>query len=522
MPKKIIFRMNPFAFFFFLMVVICFSGCGPLDNLDEINGIQYEAEYAVPILNSDISIQDFLEDFEENTTIIVDPDGLLHFKYRGDVIKATVDQIYKNINDALPPLIPVFFPGMALPLSSPDGIKIDYLQLKKGDFIFFYESDIQEPITVSITMPQIFKDGQPLKFLHTLPAYSGTGTKPSFTNAFAPTSLEGYTILPENDSIYVDYKVLTATGDTTKWLSNFFLRLQNLEFDYAEGFLGTQVYKGGSDTIVIDFFDNWVQGEVYFEDPVVTFFIDNSFGIPTRSLVNKFNVFTVREEILPLQSRFIENGFDFPYPNTNEVGETKTETFVFTKGNSNIDVILGAGPIAVDYDVDAITNPDGNQGIRGFITDSSFYNVQVEVELPLYGNIRNYIALDTFEIDLGNYDDAEAIEFKLVTENEIPLEVSLQGYFALPSGTRIDSLFESQSEVIEGAPVNSQGNVTDSMTKETYVSIEGNRLVNVINNAKYLYLAVSFSTTNKGRVPVKIVNTQDIKVKIGAKIKVKN
>ncbi len=515
--------MNSKTLFLLSAIGLFLASCGQIDDLSDVDQVQYEAEYAIPIVNSEVSIQDFLQDFEENTTILVDPDGLLRFKYTGGIINATVEQVFENINAALPPLIPVLEPGMALPLSQPEGIQIDYLELKKGDFIYVFESDIQEPIDVTITLPQITKDGMPLTFQHSLPAFeptSGNGL-PKISNILLPSSLAGYTILPENDSIYIDYVVVPAGGDRSKTLTNFFLRLQNLEFTYAEGFLGTNVYEGGRDTIVIDFFDNWVQGDVYFEDPVVTFFINNSFGLPTKSLINSFDIFTVNNEKLPLESEFVRDGIEFPFPALDQVGETKTKAFVFTKENSNIDQILGAGPTAIDYDVDAVTNPEGNQGIRGFITDNSFYSVQVEVELPLYGNIKNFAVSDTFDLNLDDFRDVNFAEFKLVTENEIPLELGLQGYFVIENGPVVDSLFDAEKMVIAGAAVDEEGFPNNVARNEVFSSFTGTRFES-IKNADQLIIQTKFSTTSRGERSVRIVNTQNIAVKLGAKLGIQN
>ena len=514
--------MNNHIVILLLATLLLMGSCGQIGDLSGTTEIQYEAEYAVPIVNSKVSIQDFLEDFEENTTILVDPDGLLRFKYRGGIIDATVDQVFENINAALPPLIPILEPGMALPLSSPEGIQIDYLELKKGDFIYVFESEITEPIEVTITLPQITKDGAPLTFQHSVEAFSPTsGRRPQVSNALAPESLEGYTILPLNDSLYIDYVVVPASGDRSKRLSNFIIRLQDLEFTYAEGFLGTNVYEGGRDTIVIDFFDNWVQGDVYFEDPIVTFFINNSFGLPTKSLINSFDIFTVNDERLPLESEFVQDGIEFPFPTLDQVGETKTRAFVFTKENSNIDQILGAGPTAIDYDVDAVTNPEGNQGIRGFITDNSFYSVQVEVELPLYGNIANFAAHDTFDLNLEDFNDVNFAEFKLVTENEIPLELDLQGFFIVDGGFVIDSLFDTRKMVIGGAPVGPDGHTTGVGRNEVLIPFTGSRFEG-IKAAKNLIIRADFSTTKRGSQSVRIVNTQQLGLKLGAKLGVRN
>ncbi|MCB0587653.1 MAG: hypothetical protein KDD06_20340, partial [Phaeodactylibacter sp.] len=199
----------------------------------------------------------------------------------------------------------------------------------------------------------------------------------------------------------------------------------------------------------------------------------------------------------------------------NEVGVIKEEKFVFNKDNSNIDVILGAGPVAIDYDVDAVTNPDSNVNIRGFITDSSYYKIRVDVDLPLYGRSINFLARDTFEIDFSNFQQMYKAEFKLVTVNSLPLDVSIQGYFIDKDGMVLDSLFEESMRVIAGAPVDSEGNASGVKEDITYIDYPEERF-DKVRTAETLAIVASFSTVNDGSVSVKILESQAVQVKLGA------
>ena len=193
----------------------------------------------------------------------------------------------------------------------------------------------------------------------------------------------------------------------------------------------------------------------------------------------------------------------------------KEEKFIFNKENSNIDVILGAGPVAIDYDVDAVTNPDSNVNIRGFITDSSYYKVRVDVDLPLYGRSINFLARDTFGIDFSNFQKMYKAEFKLVTVNSLPLDVSIQGYFIDKDGVVLDSLFQESMRVIEGAPVDSEGNASGVKEDVTYIDYPEERFDRV-RTAETLDIVASFSTVNDGNVSVKILENQAVRVKLGA------
>lgn len=508
------------SLFLLLAVTVLFAGCKQINELEDVDRIDYDAEYAVPLINTSVSIQDILEEFEDDASLIIDPDGQIRFHYRGDVLTQNSDDIFESINQALGFPIELSEHRMPLPVDLPNDMMVDRMDLKKGRLTYGFRNPYEEPLSVTLRFPEVTKNGNVLSFQFNMPAWDGVDEEyPLASNLIAPASLEGYRIVPVNDSIFIEYEALLPGGDNVEIPAGIIL--EDIEIGYAEGYLGNQLHEGGRDTIEIDFFENYLQGNIYFADPVISFDIENSFGIPTRSVVNIFEVLTVNGEILPLESPYIENGIDFPYPTIDEIGVVKTERFTFDKNNSNIDVVLGSGPTALDYDVDALTNPDSITSIRGFITDSSYYKVQVEVDLPLYGQAIDFIAQDTFEINFSDYEDVSRAEFKLVTENALPLSVDIQGYFVDDNDVVLDSLLDSQQRVIAPAPVDSEGYATSAVEQVTYAPYSADRFAK-IRSANRLMIVAGFSTYNDGNVSVRILATQEVQVKLGAILELDN
>jgi hypothetical protein len=509
--------MKKYSLLLSIIAMAIFSSCQRFDELEGISAAEFEARYALPLINTELSLKQVLEKAQDLSTIVVDPDGLIRFQYRGEVLTENSDRVFQQINATLSGVpIPVLSKRTALQLQFPDGLSFDRLVFGGGTFKWSFQHLHPEPVQFQLRLPQVTKAGQVLSFNANLPGYSGTGTPPTYLLSLAsPTDLTGYEVVPDpvTDSVYVEYELLRPGGlpDTAHLVGIIF---EDLRFSYMEGFLGGLEYEGGRDTILIDFFDDWVRGDIYFEEPTVVFNIENSFGIPTRSRINTFEVFTVRGEILPLESPFVTNGIDFPFPDRNEVGAVKTKSFVFNKQNSNIDVILGSGPLAIDYDVNAITNPDGNTGVPGFITDSSYYRVQVEVDLPLYGRSLDFAARDTFELSFADYSSVRNAEFKLVVDNGMPVDVAVQGYFLDEGGLVLDSLFAEQRPVIKAAPVNSSGIPTARTNDVTFIDYPDARFER-IRAARQLALSASFSTFNEGQQSVKILADQTVQLKLG-------
>jgi hypothetical protein len=503
-------------FLLLLSALALLGSCTQFAELEEVDRSTYEAEYALPIVSTQFSMSDVLENFEENSVLTVLPDGLLRLQYSGDVITQSADDVFEAINETLSQtgIIPLDVARRALPFRLPDGLDVDRMDLKAGEVQFGMENCNPFPVTATITFPDVRSNGEPLVIERELAAAGEDCT--SRTNLLNPISLANYVIIPEIDSIYVEYAMVDAQGNTLELSGTNFVIIKDLAFSYAEGYLGQIVHSNGRDTIEIDFFDQWIRGDVYFEDPIITFNFQNSFGIPTRSIIDRFDIFTVNGEVLPLESPFVDNGVDFPYPTLAEVGQVKSTSFQFSKENSNIREVLGAGPVAIDYDVDAGTNPDGDTNIRGFVTDSSFYVVRVDVDLPLYGYAFDFGVRDTIPVAFTELENVTSAEFKMVTENAMPVGISIQGYFLDESGTVLDSLFAASTPVIAGAPVDEMGRPNGSNETITFSDFPAARYQK-IKTATEIALVATFSTTMaEARTSVQVLANQDVKVRLGA------
>lgn len=497
---------------FCLVLATVFFACSKFDDFEGLESPESDAEFAIPIANADFSVSDLLENLDEGTNLFVDPNGTLRLNYKGRLAVKTSLDVFESVQKTLQRVdsFPVFDTLMALPFGSPDSVDIDYMALKKGQLHYRVISDQLDIISLEIIFPNATKDGVPLRKNHILLP---------FTEVKDVIDLSGHLLVPENDSIYLRYVAKKSNGQRISLQPFlFWMSLRDIEFSYTEGYFGQIVHEGDPDTIKIDFFDNWTRGDVYFEDPTITIYTKNSFGIPTRSIIHYFDVKTVNSDVLELQSPYITNGVNFAYPRLpDEVGQTKIDTFTFNRHNSNIDQILGAGPELVYYDVDALTNPERDPNLRGFITDSSAYEVQVEVDLPLYGKSSGFAVRDTFDWDFSGYSEVKKAEFKIVSENGVGLEIGVQGYFMDDKGQVLDSLFEASKAIVEAADVDGNGNVIRSKKAVNYAPFTAERFAN-IRNAKRILIHAAFFTTDKGQTSVRVKKEQKMNLRMGMKI----
>lgn len=505
------------------LALTAWSCIDQLEDIGDINETRFEADYALPLIDSKITMNDLLEDFEENASLTVDPDGLLRFQYSGDVLTQNSLDVFASINETIDGIgtVPLLEKRQALPYAAPEGLIINEVRLKGTKMLYAISNEQSVPVTITLTLPTLVRDGAPFTISGEVPAWDGNGTPPLLTSGNDSVDLTDYSLTLDQDSIFIEVATIDADGNEYDPGVGSLMVFSDFSFSYAEGYLGNVVYEGGRDTIEIDFFDNWIQGDVFFENPKVTFNFENSFGIPTEALINVFNIVTAEGDILPLESVFIdEGGISFPFPAFDEVGEVKTAEFLFDTTNSNIDDVLGSKPVAIDYDVNALTNPDSNTAIIGFITDSSYYRVLVDVELPLLGWAENFRVLDTFELNLGDYDEIDAIEWKLITANGLPLAVDIQGVFLDENGNEVGQLLTETETLVGGAPVDAEGNPTSINETTTFIDWNADQVATVIN-ANRLVLNASFGTTLGNTQNVRINSDQELEVRLGAIITVK-
>ena len=488
------------------LILLLGIACSDIQELSDFENLENSPQLALPLVNSSFQLQDALENVDENADILVDSDGLLRFYYQSDTTIRKSQEIFDVLNRTLPPLVPVFDTLIGFSVVNQEGLGVNSVIFKEGRLEYSFFNSNASAIDISVTVLQMFKDGQPLQQSHTLAA---TSTLPT-----ASFDLAGVELQPQNDSLFIRYEAYDDNGERVK-VDNFLLLQKEVDYSYASGVFTSSILENIPDTLAFDFTEQ-IEGDLYFEQPKVTITIGNSFGLPADLRFSQFDIVTKDGSILPLESEFIDNGFLFNFPDFDEVGETKQTVFTFDRNNSNLDQIIGAGPVGLVYELDAITNPD--EDTPGFITDESAFSYSIEAEFPLFGTIRDLKLRDTLDIDLSfeSIGNVEEMEFKLITENEIPLGASVQAYF-LSDTQLLDSLFiDGTQNIVQAASVDSAGNSAKASTQTTFISVDETRL-NTIETANKILIEATFNTSADSENSVRVEKDQTLAIRMGVK-----
>lgn len=512
--------MKPHYLLLLALVVSGLTSCNDqLEDLSQIDETRFSAEYALPLIDSEVKLKDLIGDVTDNVSLAVDPDGLLRFRYSGEVPAVAGDIIFARLN-ALGQgiLLPITQRRQAAPFAGADDVDIDEVHIKSGLLNYSLPNRYDRPVTVTLSIPDATLGGESFVVSGQLPAYSGTGTPPALSNPDVAVDLDGYELNLPNDSLYFEYSIRDEMGNELDPVNGTVVTIINLAFSYMEGYLGQELYPGGRDTIAVNFFDRYLEGEVYFADPTITITMINSFGLPAKALVDVLSVIDLDGNVLPITGQGIDDGFDFEYPRV--PGEEATTVFVFDTSNSNLDEILSARPVALDYEINAFVNPDANTDILGFLTDSSAYQAKVDVELPLIGNADRFTVRDTVPLNIvDQYENVTEVTFRLTTKNGLPIDLEAEGTFLDENDNALADLTNGELTLLQAGAVDENGEALEQITLTQDIVLAGERL-DAIRSANRLVLTFRISTAGGGTDFVRVTDEQELVVRLGAKIKV--
>lgn len=492
--------MQRYLFVFFCAMILCVS-CVDIEQVDNADELRLDGEFAVPLVNSSISVADITENENTDGLVTIDDQGRVTVRYAADVIQ-------RNSFEVFPPIpgiedFPLLDTSSILDLPLVGIFRTRKMIFRESMVNFKFTSQFDEAIQITLTIPKMEKDGQVFTQNYSL--------APQEVFISPTISLLDWTLSSDLNEIEVIYDARLPNGERVK-LDYAAVAVDFLLFKYAEAFFGSQLFDIQGDFITIGVFENWESGGVKFVDPKVKILVDNSFGFPTRSRVNKLDLVTADGRVLPLESEFVSTGINFGFPSFDEVGDVVSTDFAFDNTNSNIEELFEERIVQVIYDVDALTFPDNNPEEFGFLTNESFFRVRVEVELPMHGTINNLQLYQEYDIDELDLDFAEEVELKTITSNTFPVDISLQAYFIDIDGNQIDSLYTDGPTVLS-----SRLNQSDEGTVE-FLPIRDERL-EAMKMARKVGLRVRLQNPDS-QEPFWILADQQVSLRMGAKVKI--
>jgi hypothetical protein len=540
------YRQHLLSVLTFLAIIFIIISCNKFKDdfdPDKVANPNWNPEFAIPLINSTLTISDFFED-SNNFFIQVNPDNSLSFIYGIDEIFSPDAEEIIDIPDqnfsyqtqiAIPPLPPGAFDTVNYDynyqfLTDTTGQRLDSIILKNGEMNFTFKTNLnRDQASVKIVIPDIVHQVTG-KYLEIAVSINNPGGQLEWIEHEEFIPIGEYKILLNeekngsnaNNEITFLVEVIIY-GDNNPDLSPYdFIfsgRIRNLEFHQLFGYLANYTIDF-KDSLNISIFEKTITGGIQLGPNAIDVFVDikNSFGTPVTFAAEEFyahsGVNPPYDVDIYLYGIGVPNIFTINAPTINQVGQTIETNLDFS--NSNLDEAFNIAPEKLYFDFMAVTNPDGDTLASNFILDTSRISLGVDLEVQLFTAISNFVVEDTVAFDLNSSaGEIDNLLIRLNAVNRFPLDALVQIYFADDNYNILDSLINDPDErILVGAPVGGppEYRVIDSAYKMTDFAISKQKLDRILG-AEYIMLKAGLSTTDNSLV--KIYNDYSLSIKIG-------
>ncbi len=510
------------------IISIAYS-CIKDDDFDNLATEQWSSEWAVPLVNTrltlsdllDDSISEIIEDSNHFLTIVYETGELASFRAM-DQMEIPEQSINTEDSVVIGPINPggvdsIFITRPYSFITPEPGQHIDSIFISNGTMQVNITSQINHTIQIKLSILSATNNGQILELVIPL-IYQGNLP----VTASQSINLAGYKILfdnspGKNNEVMIRYG-LYVTGDTnvdqSPYYINFGDKFMNFEFSKLFGYFGNYTYPL-SDTMEIDIFNNSLYGSFNIEEIKTYITTSNSYGMPIGATINSFKAIGL--DGLPVEVLPPGTNLYVPNPSISQMGQYADTTYLFDETNSGIANAINASPKTFIFDIVGVSNPLNDTTIYNFVLDSSTFRTSARVEVPMFVSIDGFILEDTIDFELSNIESVEELTFAINTENGFPFDSKLQIYFADSNNTVLDSI-SSSGIVLNGGAVGPAPNykVVTPSSNFNLISLDQAQLDN-LGKTKKLFVRAHISTTNGQKV--KIYGDNYIDLKLGAKVK---
>ncbi len=530
------------------IAAIIFQGCvKDKFDFDKLSSeVEWSPSIAVPLIHSKLTIRDIVRDYDEDDLIEEAQTGFLSLVYNKQVYSSKAsdvitlqNQSYNEAFESTEVDISVLQVGMSVTLDEQvvndfnvgTDEEIDSLILKNGNLEITTSSDFLHTGELVVTFPYVKKNGI---------AYSKTITIDQDNGTYSSNSsddMSGYTIDLTNggsefNKFPIDYSLtMTNSGNPVSGSEqvSITIKLVDPHFSSFFGYFGSKTLNINRDTLHIEMFNSALEGSAYFENPQLTVETRNSYGLPIKIGLTELGTYSPANDLsVQLYGIGVPSATDpelINSPILSQIGQIITDSLAtIDKNNSNLPEVIGNTPKYMFFGIHAETNSEGVTH-NNFVTDSSQFDVDVELRLPLKGRASYWALQDTTDINFNEFiddiDNIEQVLFRFNFTNGMPTDISFQVYFADSLNNIVDSLFTPENtQLITSAKTNGEGEVTESTNKLTDV-IYPNERIKELGDVKYIYYSGRVATSDAATKNVSLYSHQELEVKMGVKIDAK-
>ena len=509
----------------------------------KVNQVDYgiHPQFGVPIANVTIKADRLIENFDENGLVEVGENGSISLIYRdtldplsaaellnigdqdyGDTINLTSSQYEELTNNGSVTVVDEVMHSFI----SNDGDKLDSVRFESGTFNFNITSQGSFPLTGEIRI------------------YNADNSE-AFSFAFSDDSppvdvntqidFENLLLLFINNSsisngLRVEYEVtLTSDGSGSSAPVYLDVSLVDASIKRAGGYFAPRQIDFGEESIEIDLFKDPNVRNIRLEDPRINFNFENDFGLGLGIFVSSLTGLAENGETSTVSGDDIDQLP--PISASQALGVPAFSTISITNDmmTPSITEFLEIAPSTLVGDFGLVVNPEELQ--NAFITNEDELKINFELEIPVYGSIKDFLLIDTTALDLGSLiqdtqdlSEVESLDILLIVDNGFPFDAGVQIVFADSLYNPIDSLFETPDLIYSSAPVNlsvapenpDYGRATGKTRTITEIGIPKSKILG-LENASQMIITVFGNSAGNGDHPIRLFSNDSFDAKLSAK-----
>ncbi len=392
-----------------------------------------------------------------------------------------------------------------------DEVELSFIDLSEGDFVYTYSSDIQTTISLNLTIPQLVDDSNN-SFTRTLSIEPSTEPV-TITESIADYSFHLSSTPNFIEVIYTSLILATESYETYNQLDEIDLSigLENLDFDFIEGYFGQKEQFIEEDILDIDVSDiDEIASGLVLESPVLRLTTNNSMNIPFEIDLD-----------LVAQNGFNNVSLDGPPLQINPNAMSLSE---FNNVNSQLSDFIALNPSEISYSGTVLSNPYGST--FNSISPSSSITINMEMDLPLHLRIEDAMRIDTLALDFGSdestdydIDFIESVKLKVHTENEFPLDVGVTIFFMDSiSGLIQDSL---TFDLLQAAQVDEQGATMGPHVYDSNVELDSDQ-IDALFNSNQALLDITLNSYDYENTAVRLYTDYQFIISAGVLLELKS
>lgn len=528
------------SFVLILFLTSCVKDYFDFDKLS--NHVDWNPNMAAPAVHSKLTLRDLLQDYDVQHLFVEDTSHFLYLIYNKQVFSLPAAQYVQIPNQSLTQSFSANdFTSQGFPATSSVVVNktisytlqiqlptdaIDSMIFKSGNFQLNFNSTFKHTGLLTVTFPTIRKNGLP--YSKTVNINTSNGF--NYSNTFNDLVDYQFTTPTSNQLVCEVSLALTNAGNPVLPTDQAQVNMSFTDLNYKliYGYFGNRIIPVQEDTVNVEIFNNALNGQLYFMDPKIKFHLYNSFGVPLGADFTDFKIYSSSDQSYHPYS--IPSQFNPLIVNAPTVaGDFRMTNIQLDTTNFPVirDIIYN-NPRYFYLKTAAMMNPPST-GQYNFLTDTSRFAVNLEVELPLWGRSTKWVLQDTAEFDFSEYykdstvdlNNIEYVRFNINMLNAMPTEAGVQLYFTDSLYHVIDSMFTPQNmEIIQSGVVSGYGKVIQPTRKNTLVTYTGNRLAGLLDVKKILIRGY-VNTYNHGTTNVRFYSDNYLDVKLGVQVQAK-